>query len=192
MRQGSGACTAPYLPRAKFEEAVLTKLKTHVLARENPEQLVNMVAEEMDAASTQWREHLEAIERELAEGGKRLERLYDALESGKFALDDLAPRIQELRQRQDRLQIARDGIDEHMRERKKELVDFEIIKAYAEDLQAVLSEGSLTERKTFIKSFVKEVVVASDEAVIRYTMPLPPSQVEEEPVLCIVHDGGPG
>ena len=71
-------------------------------------------------------------------------------------------------------------------------MDLATVEAYAEDLQAVLSEGSLTERKTFIKSFVKEVIVAPDEAVIRYAMPLPPSQVEEERVLCIVHDGGPG
>jgi hypothetical protein len=79
-----------------------------------------------------------------------------------------------------------------MRGRKKELVDFQMVKAYAEDLQAVLCESSLTKRKTFIKSFVKEVLVASDEAVIRYTMPLPPGQVEEDRVLCIVHGGGPG
>jgi site-specific DNA recombinase len=190
MRQGTGACTAPYLPREKFEAAVVDKLKTHVLARENLEQLVKMVAEEMDAASIQWREHLEAIEREVAEVGKRLGRLYEALETGKLGLDDLAPRIQDLRQRQDKLQVARDEIAERMRGRKKELVDFEVVRAYAENLQAVLSEGSLTERKTFIKSFVKEVLVASDEAVIRYTMPLPPGQVEEDRVLCIAHDGG--
>jgi hypothetical protein len=77
-------------------------------------------------------------------------------------------------------------------------VDFKIVKAYAEDLQRLLSEGSLTERKTFIKSFVKQVIVLPDVAVIHYTagrgrlMPLPPDQVEKDRVLCIVHDGGPG
>ena len=70
-------------------------------------------------------------------------------------------------------------------------MDLATVEAYAEDLQTVLSEGSLTERKTVCKSFVKEVVVTSEEAVIRYTMPLPPDQAEEEPVLCIVHNGGP-
>ena len=141
-----------------------------------------MVAEEMDTASTQWREHLEAIEREVAEVGKRLGRLYEALETGKLGIYDLAPRIHDLKQRQDQLQAARDDVAERVRGRKKELVDLATVNAYAEDLQAVLCEGSLAERKTFIKSFVKEVVVTSDEAVIRYAMPSPPDQAEEEPL----------
>jgi site-specific DNA recombinase len=119
-----------------------------------------------------------------------LGKLYEALETGKLGLDDLAPRIHELRQRQDSLQVARDEIAERMRGRKQELVGLATVKAYAEDLQGLLSEGSLTERKTFISSFVKQVIVAPDEAVIRYPMPLPRDQVEEDLVLCIVHDGG--
>ena len=119
MRQGSGACTTPYLPREKFEAAVVDRLKPHVLAKENLEQLVKMVAEEMDTASTQWREHLAAIEREVADVGKRLGRLYEALETGELGLEDLAPRIHELRQRQDKLQVARDEIGERMLGRKR-------------------------------------------------------------------------
>ena len=106
--------------------------------------------------------------------------------ASKLGLDDLAPRIHDLKQRQDKLQLARNEVAERVRGRKKELVDLATVQAYAEDLRTVLSEGSLTERKPF----VRQVIVAPDEAVIRYPMPLPPGQVEEEPVLCIVHDGG--
>jgi hypothetical protein len=147
--------------------------------------------------SSQWGEHLDSIDQELAEVGKCLRRLYEALETGKLGLDHLVPRIHELRQRQDSLQVARNEIAERMRGRKQELVDLATVKAYAEDLQGPLSEGSLTGRKTFINSFVKQVIVLPDEAVISYTagrgrlMPLPPDQVEEDRVLCIVHDGGP-
>ena len=37
----------------------------------------------------------------------RLAKLYDALETGKLSLDDLAPRIKELRTRQDELSKPR-------------------------------------------------------------------------------------
>jgi site-specific DNA recombinase len=84
-RQGTGVCTTPYLPREKFESAVVDKLNTHVLARENLEQLVKMVAEEMDAASIQWQEHLDSLDRELNEAGKRLGWLYEALKLGNWA-----------------------------------------------------------------------------------------------------------
>ena len=36
-----------------------------------------------------------------------------------------------------------------------------------------MCEHALTERRTFIESFVKEIVVTPDNALMRYTMPMP-------------------
>ncbi len=47
------------------------------------------------------------------------------------------------------------------------------ITAYAQDLRLFLNESELTERRAFIESFVKEVVVMPDNAVVRYTIPMP-------------------
>ena len=47
------------------------------------------------------------------------------------------------------------------------------IAAYAQDMSAFLKESELTERRTFIESFVKEVVVMPDNALMRYTVPMP-------------------
>jgi hypothetical protein len=50
----------------------------------------------------------------------------------------------------------------------------------------------LAERKTFIKSFVKEVKVTGDEVLPTYTLPVLPGNAVEErlPVLSIVRYGG--
>ena len=60
------------------------------------------------------------------------------------------------------------------------------------DLHDLLNESSLTERKTFIRSFVKEVKVTGDEVLLTYTIPMLLRGVTEEklPVLSIVHHGG--
>ena len=60
------------------------------------------------------------------------------------------------------------------------------------DLRDLLNESSISERKTFIRSFVKEVKVTGDEALLNYTIPMLPRGVTEEklPVLSIVHHGG--
>jgi len=39
------------------------------------------------------------------------------------------------------------------------------------------------EWKAFIKSFVKEIAVEGEEAVLRYTLPLPPDGTESEALL---------
>ena len=56
----------------------------------------------------------------------------------------------------------------------------------------IVSESTLTERRAFIRSFVKEVTVTEKEVVLTYTMPLPSEAIIEEQsaVPSIVHHGG--
>ena len=75
------------------------------------------------------------------------------------------------------------------------------IAAYAKDMRDFLNESELTERRAFIKSFVKEIVVMPGDALVRYTVPMPddsliPGRVAEKvalpgSVLSTMHDGGP-
>jgi hypothetical protein len=51
----------------------------------------------------------------------------------------------------------------------------------------------MVERKAFIKSFVKEIVVAGNEAVLRYPLPLPPEGNEAETLPNrVLASSGPG
>jgi hypothetical protein len=95
--------------------------------------------------------------------------LYDAIETGKVSLDDLAPRIRKLRARQGKLLARRN------------------------DLRHTLDEGLLIDRKAFIRSFVKEVTVSQQDVRLSYTLPLLPDGLTEESVgvLPIVRYGGP-
>jgi site-specific DNA recombinase len=120
-----------------------------------------------------------------------LERLYDALETGKIQLADLAPRIKKLRQRQEQLQATRWEMEQQLSDRRVELADAETVAGYVADLRDLLNESPIAERKTFIRSFVKEVKVTGNEALLTYTIPMLPRGVTEEklPVLFTVHNG---
>jgi site-specific DNA recombinase len=131
---------------------------------------------------------------EIAAVRRRLDRLYDALETGKLSLNDLAPRIQSLRQQEDQLQAARLELEDQLAERKIALADDRLVRSYVEDLKELLDESPLAEQKAFIRSFVKEVKVRGKEATLTYTMPLLPdgTSYETAGVLDTVHYGGPG
>ncbi len=130
--------------------------------------------------------------RAIDDTNRRLERLYDAIETGKLDLDDLALRIKELRQRQEQLQAKRIEIENRMSDRRVELVNLETMTEYIADMQAVLREGTLVERKAFIRSFVKDIRVSGDDAVLIYSVPELPEKVslEEVGVPRIVQRGG--
>lgn len=193
LKQGAGTCQAPYLNSQKFEKLVIDKIKERILTEENLRELVKMVNEEMDAAASETRQRLETVTAEIADVHRRLGRLYDALETGRLTLNDLAPRIQALRHQEDQLQAARLDLEELLAERKIQLADEKVVRSYVEDLREVLTNSPLPEQKAFIRSFIKEVRVTGKEALLTYTIPLPPEGLLQESaaVLDTVHHGGP-
>ena len=191
-KKGSGACKAQYLNADKFETLVISKIRERILTRENLIRLVKLVNEEMDSAVKSYQDELDMVCDAIIDVNHRLERLYDAIETGKINLDELVPRIRELRSRQEQLQLRRIEIENQISDRRVELVELETISGYVDELHELLKEGSLAERRAFIRSFMREVRVTGDEAVLSYSMPLLPEKVaiEEEGVLPTVQYSG--
>ena len=133
------------------------------------------------------------VERELADVKGRLGRLYEALETGHLELNDVSPRIHQHRHRQEQLEATHEEIHDRTKGRRQELLDLETVTQYVTELRELLAKGSIVERRSFIKSFVKEIRVGKQEAVIKYTLPMPPDDTSEEgaTVLPIVQFGGP-
>ena len=136
---------------------------------------------------------MNTIEKELIDTSARLQRVYEAIETGKINLDDLAPRIHELRERQIKLQSRKEELLLFISGQKAEVASKEEVVECVKALREILEENSVVERKAFIRSFVKEVKVTDSDVLLTYTLPMLPDSVTEEkvPVLSIVHYGGP-
>ena len=193
LKKGAGSCSAHYLNSSKFEGLVIDKIKEHILTKENLVRLVKLVNEEMDSASKSYRDELNAVSDDIINVSHRLERLYDAIEAGTIELSDLAPRIHDLRDQQEKLQARRGEIESFLSDRRVELANPAMVSRYVNDLRNLLSNRSLPERKAFIRSFVREVEVTGDNVLLTYTMPLAPGETSTEKVgvLSTVQNGGP-
>ena len=201
MKQGRGACDAPRLNAQRFEELVVGKIRENVLTESNIRALVRMVDEEMDGIAREQRQKLETIESELVDVKRRLDRLYNLVEITDLDIEDFKPRIRDHRERQERLEATAEEARTVLSQRREVLDDVETITAYALDMSVFLNESELTERRAFIESFVKEIVVMPGNALLRYTIPMPEdsrigdSDTEElalhAPVLSTVNLGPP-
>ena len=201
MKRGSGACDCPRLNARRFEDLVVDRIRDNILTESNIRELVRLVDEEMDGIAREQRQRLETAESELADVKRRLERLYNLAETTDLDVDDFMPRIREHRERQQRLEETAEDARVMLTQRRVVLDDVNTITAYARDLSGYLRESELTERRAFIGSFVKEIVVQPGGALVRYTIPMPEDSPiggrdSEEvyldaPVLSTVKSGGP-
>lgn len=97
LKKGAGSCEARYYNSRKLEVVVIEALKGHVLNKESLKDLVDRVNNSMGNETSSHHDELTIVLNEITTISGRLDRLYDALETGKVDLDDLAPRIKELR-----------------------------------------------------------------------------------------------
>ena len=173
IKRGSGACDSPRLNARRFEELVVGKIRSNILTEKNITELVKAVDEEMDGVAAEQRKRLETIEAELDDVKRKLGRVWHLVENTDIEMADAADRIREHRDRQERLEDAAAEARAILAERRGVLDDVETIAAYATEMRDFLAESELTERRAFIESFVKEIVVTPDDALMRYTVPMP-------------------
>ena len=202
MKHGKDACNTPRLNARRFEELVVGKIRTNVLTDSNIRALLKVVDEQMDGVSREQRERLEAIEDELEDVKRKLGRIWHFVETADdIDMADASARIREHRDRQERLEDLAADARAILSQRCAALDDVEPIAAYALEMSEFLKGSELTERRAFIETFVKEIVVVPDNALMRYTIPMP----EDSPlpagpprtwrwtasVLSTVKNGGP-
>ena len=183
FREGAGTCSARYLNAPRVEDFVVEKIRERILTEETIVELVTLVtlvAEEVDAMAGELAGRLEVIDAELGDVRKRLERLYEAIETSELTLEVLSPRIFSLRHREEQLEAARDDAATQLEQRRVELPTTEEIKGYVADFRDFLKEGTFPERKALIRNFVEGIEVTGDEAVLTYTIPMPSDGVTSE------------
>ncbi len=173
LRRGKSACDAPRLNARRFEAMIIERIRSNILTERNIRALVKVVDEQMDGIAHVQRERLQTIEAELEDVNRRLERIWQLVEETDLSMADAASRIKGHRERKEKLEAAAQEARAMLSERRSVLDDVETIAAYAQDMSEFLKESELTERKSFIETFVKEILVTPGNALMRYTVPMP-------------------
>ena len=173
MKRGKDACVTPRLNARRFEQMIVDKIRSNILTEGSITELVRAVDEEMDGIASEQRKRLRTVEDELEDIKRRLGRIWNAIETSDIDIADASDRIKDHRERKERLEDAAADARAVLSQRRAYLDDVSTIAAYAKDMKDFLEESELTERRAFIESFVKEIIVIPGDALIRYTVPMP-------------------
>jgi len=194
FKKGKEGCEGIRLGKDNLETFVVSRIKENIITEENLKQLVILINQELLETSTRCKKQLLQTEKQFTQISNKLTRLYIALESEKLDLEDIAPRIKELRINQQELQKQRDYLLSNVKSEASESLDTGTVIGYIKELEQILGEASFLQRKTFIRSFVKRVEVDPKKVVVDYTIPLPleTNRTSTREVLCINRIGSGG
>ena len=96
-----------------------------------------------------------------------------------------------LTQKKEELQQAKADIEERLRHEILDTVDLHVIQPYTSDLRSLLAKSSITEQRSFIKSFVEKIEADDEKVKMFYTIPVPSDSIVQQTtgVLPFVHHG---
>ncbi|MDD5644713.1 MAG: recombinase family protein [bacterium] len=194
VKRGKTVCNAKLINKKKIEALVIERLKTHILTEENLMELMNMVLDEMNANKKDSQQQLDTIEKQLEALRGKQGKLYNSLETGKLDVDDLAPRIKEIKAQIDTLETKRNEVIEEIQAPSSLPFNAKNLKDYVQDLADLLSKGSIVEQKSFLRSFIERIVVNHPEAEVFYNIPIinNKGRTSKSEVLPMLQIGSPG
>ena len=172
-KHGKDACESPRLNARRFEEFVVDRIRSNILTPGNIRALVKVVDEQVDGVAREQRRRLKAIENELEDVRTRLARIWQAIEKTDIEMADASSRIREHHDRQERLEDTAAEARAILSQRRAVLDSVETIAAYTQDMSIFPNESKLTEPRSFIETFVKDIAVIPGNALLRYTIPMP-------------------
>ena len=147
LKRGRGACDTPRLNAARFERLIIDQIREHILTESNIRDLVRLVDEEMDGVAREERQKLEAIEGELAEVRRRMDRLWFAVETSDMEVNDILPRIRQHQKRQERLERTASEARTALAQRQVLLDRVDVITAYVREMRDFLRTSNTTESR---------------------------------------------
>lgn len=115
----------------------------------------------------------QTVQRELAQVGKRIERMLTAYQEELVSLEQLRERMPPLRQRERALGAELQSIADQSREQAAHLRLVEGLSAFLTRLHLAADTLDVLERQRIVRLVIKEVLVGDDTIVIRHCIPLP-------------------
>lgn len=170
--KGKYICNAKLLNKNRIETFIINRIKINILTKKNLEELVKLTNKELVQNKTEYKNQLDVLDGQLTDPIKRRDKLYNALETGKLDIEYFAPRIKELKSQIDILKEKKIEIIENIKTTEIKTLKSGELKEYVSDLKNLLSNGSIIEQKSFIKSFIKRIEINLSKVIINYTVPL--------------------
>ena len=171
IKRGSGSCDSPRLNARRFEQLIVGRIRSSILAKDSGDDMTTVVVNELDKLVQEQRGRLEIIESELKDVRRRLDRIWEMVESTDEYLADLPPQIRANRDRQLDLEASLQEANAILSQRRALRDDVATITAQALDMTEFLEESELPERQAFVETFIREIVVMPGKAVVHYKVP---------------------
>ena len=149
------------------------RARKKIFTEENIRKLLGHINDEARVFDDEYQQKIDELNALLTEKLTRRAKLFEGIETGAFDLKDITSRLKDLNDEIASLESQKAELIKKHNTGNGFLVTEKELRPFVEDLHQTLSEGSIIQRRGFIRSFIKRIEVDYPQAVIEYNMPIP-------------------
>lgn len=173
LKSGRDYCTQKMLPAKKIEPLVLSTLRDIIFSEENLKRLHWVINDEAKVFNDEYKQGLAKLDALIAEKFTRRAKLFEGIETGTFDLKDISPRLKNLNDEISTIEAQKNELIKKNNSQQGFYVNDDEMRPYVEDLRETLLQGTIADRRAFMRTFIKRIEVDYPEATIEYTLPMP-------------------
>lgn len=173
LKSGRDYCSQKMIPAKKIEPFIAASIKEKILTEENIKQLYHYILDESRVFEDAFRQKETKLDALLNEKLARRAKLYEGIETAVFDLSDISPRLKDLNAEITLLEKQKSELSKQEHSGNAFSITEEELRPHVRDLHETLFDGSIIQRRGFIRSFIKRIEVDYPEATIEYTVPVP-------------------
>ena len=161
-RMGEAGCKGMSVPMDKLDDAIIAHIEERLLEPQRLEKLMEQLLDRRQEWADQRRGHVGELKKRASEAEAKLNRLYEAIESGALSPSDtsLKERVEELTRLRDQARIDAERITSSV-ERLAPTITAESLTKFADSARRKLRDRECGYRREHLRSLTQRVEVVS-------------------------------
>jgi hypothetical protein len=166
VRKGHAVCSGQRVPMPDLDEKVTEVLRKVLLSKPRVRVLLQELASKVAAQNLKVKSRIGDLRKELIQRQNGLTRLYDGVQKGIFDIDDpqFAIMLSKATTERDIVQMQYDDLERRQQLQLK-LADHKV-HAFQIFLRRMLSEGPVSFRRSYLRTFISKVIVKEGEVIV--------------------------
>ena len=172
IKRGKGVCPGRLLNKDRFEQAIVERLQQHVLTVEQVTEYIKAYNEQVRREAAVTPEEVARLDRALAEVTRKVKKWYEAVETEAVALEDVAERLQELKEERRTTEEARREVLRKQHTAEERVVPAHLVRRFTLLVIEKLKAAGFGYKREFLKEVIDHFVVGKRSVAVFWKLPL--------------------
>ncbi len=172
IKRGRAVCPGRLLAKERFEQAIVERIQQDVLTPERVKEYIRAYNHQVRQQAAVKVEDVARLDRALAEVTRKIKKWYETVEAGQIALEDVAERLQELKEERRLVEEERRELVRKQHTAEERVIPAYLVRRFVQLVIEKLKAAGFGYKREFLREVIDHFVVGKRSVTVFWKLPL--------------------